>query len=159
MKKISEYINHYLHKNAGNEEKIESFSQFIENFFANIDDEHSIVHVDFSNEIENFTEEVDTEMITAVVANLRHKDGTLSGEKWNMEEVKTVVKQYDVKNKIESIGKIFDFQKFWLSLNYAYATHYSINRTINGYIDLAIDEYTNRNICFETLIKKIFEKI
>jgi recombinational DNA repair protein RecT len=159
MKKISEYINHYLHKNAGNEEKIESFSQFIENFFANIDDEHSIVHVDFSNEIENFTEEVDTEMITAVVANLRHKDGTLSGEKWNIEEVKTVVKQYDVKNKIEAIGKMFDCHKFWLSLNYAYATHYSINRTINGYIDLAIDEYTNRNICFETLIKKIFEKI
>lgn len=158
-KKISEYISNYLLKHMGEEEKIVQFSEFMEDFFHRLPDEHSVVHSDFHSEVENFADEVDEAMIELVVSNLRHKDGTLSGAKWSIEEVKNVVKQYDVKSKIESVGKVFDCHKFWLAMNYVYATHYSINRTINGYIDLAIDEYTNRNVCFDTTIKKIFEKL
>jgi hypothetical protein len=158
-KKISEYINHYLVKHAGEEEKINDFAIFIEDFFTNVPEEHAIVHSDFYSEVENFTEEIDEEMISEVINCLRFKDGTFSGAKWSLEEAKAVVKQYDVKSKVEAIGKSFDCHKFWLALNYVYATHYSINRTINGYVDLAIDEYTNKNICFDSIIRTIFEKI
>jgi hypothetical protein len=76
-----------------------------------------------------------------------------------LEEVESVAKQYDVKSKFEGTGKQCDLMKFWVAMNYVYASHYSINRTINGYIDLAVDELTNKNICFDSLLKKIFEKI
>jgi hypothetical protein len=158
-KKISEYIKHYLTKHLGEEEKIEEFAKFVENFFMNISEEHSDVHLDFYSEVENFAEEIDEEMITEVIENLRFKDGSISGEKWTLDEAKNVAKQYDVKGKIEAVGKIFDCHKFWFSLNYVYATHYSINRTINGYVDLAIDEYTNKNMCFDYIIRHIFDKI
>jgi hypothetical protein len=160
MKKtIGEFINTYLVKHAGNEEKITEISTFIDDFFKGLHEDHAEVHNDFYYLIEDFTEEIDEEMISEVIANLRHKDGTLSGAKWTLEDAQSVAKQYDVKAKIEAAGKSFDCHKFWLALNYVYAVHYSINRTINGYIDLAIDEYTNKNICFDTVIKKIFEKI
>jgi hypothetical protein len=158
-KKISEYINKYLLKHSAEEEKINEFSEFIEEFFVNLPEEFAVVNSDFFYEIENFADEIDEEMISLVIENLRQKDGTLSGAKWSIDEVKSVAKQYDVKSKIEVLGKKFDCEKFWLAMNYVYATHYSINRTINGYVDLAIDEYANRNICFDTTIKKIFEKI
>jgi hypothetical protein len=160
MKKtISEHIQKYITKHAGEEEKLNQFAIFIEDFFSNIPEEHEDVHEEFYIEIENFANEIDEEMIIEIIENLRHKDGTVSGAKWSLEEAKSVVKQYDVKNKIETNAKSFDCHKFWLALNYVYAVHYSINRTINGYIDLAIDEYCNKNICFDTTIRKIFEKI
>jgi hypothetical protein len=158
-RKISEFITGYLVKHAGDEEKIEKFSEFIEDFFNNIPEEHSDVHSDFYAEVEDFTEEIDEEMMNEIVDSLRHKDGTHVGAKWSLEEVSTVAKQYDVKNKIETCGKEFNCHKFWFALNYVFAVHYSINRTINGYIDLAIDEYCNRNICFDKIIKTIFSKI
>jgi hypothetical protein len=156
-KKISEFITGYLVKHAGNEEKIEDFSMFIEDFFK--DEEHAEAHTDFYAEIEEFVDEVDEEMITATIEALRHKDGTLSGAKWTLEEVQTVAKQYDVKNKIEACGCKHDCHKFWFAMNYVYAVHYSINRTINGYVDLAIDEICNKNVCFDKIIKKVFERI
>jgi hypothetical protein len=158
-KKISEHIQKYLTKHAGEEEKLNEFAVFIEDFFTKIPEEHTTVHNDFYIEVENFTDEIDEEMIIAIVENLRQKNGEISGEKWSLEDAKNVVKQYDVKTKIEACGKTLDCYKFWLALNYVYATHYSINRTINGYVDLAIDEYCNKNVCFDTTIRKIFEKI
>jgi hypothetical protein len=160
MKKtIGEHIQRYLTKHAGEEEKIETFATFIEEFFTSMPEEQAGIHEAFYTEIEEFTDEIDDEMIEAIISALRHKNGELSGEKWSLEETRNVVKQYDVKTKIETCGKQFDCYKYWLALNYAYATHYSINRTINGYIDLAVDEYCNKNICFDDTIKKIFEKI
>lgn len=158
-KKINEYIKDYLLKHAEEEEKIEEFSMFIENFFENIHSDHALVNVEFYDEIENFTEEIDEEMISETISLLRHKDGTISGTKWSLEEVQNVAKQYDVKAKVEACDKKHDCYKFWFAMNYVYAVHYSINRTINGYVDLAIDEMCNRNVCFDSIIKKIFEKI
>lgn len=158
-KKISEYISNYLVKHAGDEEKIGEFSTFIENFFTAIPEEYSAVNAEFHTEVENFTEEIDEEMLTEIVACLRHKDGTLSGAKWALDETKNVAKQYDVKTKVENCGKTFDCHKFWFALNYVYAVHYSINRTINGYVDLAVDEMCNKNVCFDAIIRKIFEKM
>jgi hypothetical protein len=156
-KSISEHIHHYLTKHSGNAEKMGEFSEFIDAFFKEMEEDYAEVKAGFYSELEDFTEELDEEMIHAVVEKFKRKDGTVSGIKWTLEEVESVAKQYDVKSKFE--GKSCDIMKFWVAMNYVYAVHYSINRTINGYIDLAVDEYTNKNICFDTLVKKIFEKI
>jgi hypothetical protein len=158
-KKMSEHIQKYLLKHMSEEEKLSNFAAFIENFFENIPEEYDDIHTDFYVEIENFTNEIDEEMIIEAATLLRYKNGELAGAKWSLEEVKNVVKQYDVKAKIEACSKEFDCYKFWFALNYVYAVHYSVNRTINGYIDLAIDEYCNKNICFDSTIRKIYEKV
>lgn len=158
-KKISNYISDYLKKHAHEEEKIDEFAMFIDTFFEDMAEDYQDVKSAFYSEVEDYTEEIDEEMIHEIVENLKHRDGTPSGVKWSIEEAKNVVKQYDVETKIESLKKKFDCTKFWLALNYVYAVHYSINRTINGYVDLAIDEYTNKNICFDDLIKRVFEKM
>jgi hypothetical protein len=160
MKKtISERIHHYLTKHTGNDEKMEEFANFIDTFFCDIEEEYSEVKTGFHMELEEFTDELDEEMLHEIVENFKRKDGTLSGVKWTMEEVESVAKQYDVKSKLDGTGKECNILKFWVAMNYVYAVHYSINRTINGYIDLAVDEYANKNVCFDTLLKKIFEKI
>lgn len=158
-KNISEYAKNYLTKHATDEEKIHEFAEFLQNFFCNLDEDYADIATGFAAEIEDFTEEIDEEMIKEIVENLKQKDGTIVGAKWTMEDTESVAKQYDAKNKIQAIGKKYDALRFWLALNYVYATHYSPSRTINGYVDLAVDEYTNKNICFDTLIKKIFEKM
>jgi DNA-binding FrmR family transcriptional regulator len=158
-KSIRENIHHYLTRHAGNEEKMEEFSEFIESFFCNMEEDYAEVKAGFYNELEDFTEELDEEMIHAMVEKFKRKDGTVSGIKWSLEEIEAVVKQYDVKSKFEGTGRSCDMHKLWIAMNYVYAVHYSINRTINGYIDLAVDECTNKNICFDALLKKIFEKI
>jgi hypothetical protein len=160
MKKtISESIHHYLLKHSGNAEKMEEFSDFIEAFFCEMEEDYAEVKAGFYSELEDFTEELDEEMIRAMVEKFKRKDGTISGIKWTMEEVESVAKQYDVKSKFEGTNRTCDMFKFWVAMNYVYAVHYSINRTLNGYIDLAVEEYTNKNICFDALLKKIFDKI
>jgi recombinational DNA repair protein RecT len=160
MKKtISENIHHYLMKHHDNEEKMKDFSDFIEGFFCEMEEEYSEVKTGFYSELEDFTDELDEEMLHELVAAFKRKDGTVSGVKWTLEEIEGVTKQYDVKSKFEGTGRQCDLVKFWVAMNYVYAAHYSINRTINGYIDLAVDELTNKNICFDSLLKKIFEKI
>ena len=158
-KSISENILQYLTKHEGNEEKMKDFSKFIETFFCDIEEDYAEIKTGFYSELEDFTDEIDEEMLHEIVGKFKRKDGTVSGVKWTLDEVEAVAKQYDVKSKLEGTDKHCDLLKFWVSMNYVYATHYSINRTINGYIDLAIDEYANKNICFDTLLKKIFEKI
>jgi hypothetical protein len=158
-KSISENIHHFLTKHHDNDEKIKDFSMFIENFFCSMEEDYSEVKAGFFMELDDFTEELDEEMLHEIVSKFKRKDGTLSGIKWSIEEVESVIKQYDIKGKLAETGKSCDPLKIWVALNYVYATHYSINRTINGYIDLAIDEYGNKNICFDSLLKKIFEKI
>lgn len=160
MKKaINKTISEYLTKHGSEVEKIEGFSMLIENFFETMDEEYHDVKEAFYDEVENYTDEIDEEMVNAIINNLRKKDGTYMGQKWSMEEVESVCKQYDVRHKVEALHKHYEPLKFWLAMNYVFAVHNSPNRTINGYVDLAIDEMTNKNICFEDLIKKIFKKI
>jgi len=160
MKKtISQYINCYLKKHDGDEEKIHELSDFIESFFHEMDDDYSDVRSAFYMELDDFTDEVDEEMVSQIIDNLRQKDGTVVGMKWSIDDVESVAKQYGVKEKIESCGCKYELYKYWLALNYVYAVHYSSNRTVNGYIELAIDELCNKNIHFEDLIKRIFEKL
>jgi hypothetical protein len=158
-KRISENIIEYLTKHAGNETKIGEFSEFIERFFCDMEEEYSEVKMGFMMDLEEFTDELEEEALQEMVERFKRKDGTLSGIKWTMNEVEDVIKQYGVKEKLEGTDKPCNLLKFWVAMNYVYATHYSINRTLNGYIDLAVDEYANKNICFDTLLKKVFERM
>lgn len=158
-KSVSDYIHGYITKHTGDEEKMEELTTFIQTFFEKMDEEYADVRTAFYSELEDFTEEVDEEMLIEIVENLKHRDGSHSGTKWIMEDVKNVAKQYNVQAKIEECGKKFDCMRFWFAMNYVFAVHYSVNRTINGYVDLAIDEYCNKNICFDDLVKRIFEKM
>ena len=158
-KKVSNYVHDYITKHANDEHKIEKFSMFLEGFFTEMGEEYQDVKEAFYDELENFTDEIDETMLFTILENLRKKDGTYSGVKWSKDEAESVSKQYDVKSKIEAHGKHYDCVKFWFALNYVYAVHHSVNRTINGYVDLAIDEITNKNICFDDLIRRIFKKM
>ena len=158
-KKISELIAGYMSKHADDQEKISEFSNFIDTFFEDMDEELIDVKEAFYDELKDMTEEITDDMIHDIVDNLRRKDGIHSGMKWSKEETESVARQYDAESKLKAIGKKYCPMKFWLAMNYVYAVHYSVSRTINGYVDLAIDELANKNICFDDLIKKIFEKI
>jgi hypothetical protein len=158
-KRISEYITDYIGKYGTDEEKMGSFAELIEDFFNDMGEELEYVREAFQEELKDKTEEVTKEMLIEIVENLKHKDGTHSGMKWTEEEVGSVARQYDVEGKIKTIGKKYCPVKFWFAMNYVYAVHYNVTRTINGYVDLAIDEIGNKNICFDDLVKRIFEKI
>lgn len=158
-RKISELISDYMAKHAGDHEKIVEFSDFVDGFFGDMDEELVDIKDAFYNELKDITEEITDDMIHDIVDNLRHKDGSYSGMKWSKEEVEAIAKQYDAESKLQAVGKKYCSMKFWLAMNYVYAVHYSISRTINGYVDLAIDELSNKNICFDDLVRKIFEKI
>lgn len=158
-KNIGKVISTYLEKHAGHTEKIKEFSNFIEGFFDGMEEDYQDVKDAFYDEVEDFTEEVDETMIRAIIDNLRKRDGTVTGLKWSIDETESVCRQYDAKNKIEVLGKTYDPLKFWFAMNYVYAVHNSVNRTVNGYVELAIDEIMNKNICLEDLVKRIFKKM
>ena len=69
-----------------------------------------------------------------------------------------VAKQNGIPEKMEEHGKKYCATKFWVAMNYVYAVHYNINRSTNGYIELALDELCNHNISFEDLVKKVVRK-
>jgi hypothetical protein len=158
-KRINEYVTRYITKHHDNEEKLNHFAVFIEDFFQHMDEEYEDIKEAFYDELEEFTDEVDEEKLRAIVLNLKKKDGAHSGMKWSPEEVDSVAKQYEVESKIVAHGKHYDLHKFWFAMNYVYAVHCNVNRTVNGYVDLAVDEYVNKNICLDDLVKRVFKKI
>lgn len=157
--KIKKHIDNFFSKYSANQEKLEKFSEFMEEFFAEMPEEYYDVKEAFEEELEEVVNEIDEDMIKTIVENLKFKDGKVSGEKWSKEETINYFKQYDVKSRIQELGKDPDELYFYFSMNYVYAVHNDPNRTINGYINLAIDEITNKNLCISHLIKKIFKKI
>jgi hypothetical protein len=148
-----------VNKHTDHPEKMEELALFIHNFFENMDDEYHDVKEAFEEELEDLTSEIDEEMIVAILDNLKKKDGTRVGIRWTKEEIDMFCHQYDIKGKMEALKKEYDHLMFWFAMNYVHAVHNNPNRTLNGYIDLAIDEIANKNICVKELIKKIFKKI
>jgi len=99
-KNISDYVEMYLKKHSADEDKLHDFSHFLEKFFDSIKEEYEDISIGFLNEVEDFTEEIDEEMMREIVENLRQKDGSVIGAKWSIEETENVSKQYDGKNKV-----------------------------------------------------------
>lgn len=160
MKKtIGDIIQKYLLKHATEEEKITEFANFINDYFCDLDEEFIEFKNDFYDKVDEYTEELEDEVIAILLKNLRRKDGTVVGAKWTFEEAVNAMKEYNIADKLKEINCSLDQTKFWVAMNYVYATHYSINRTINGYMELAIDEYANKNICFDKILKKMSEKL
>lgn len=157
--KIKKHIDSFFEKYANDKERIGKFSEFVENFFHEMPEEYYDVKEAFEEELEEIVDEIDEEMVKTIVENLRFRDGKISGERWTKEETINYCRQYDAKNKIKELGKEPDELYFYFAMNYVYAVHNDANRTINGYVNLAIDEITNKNLCISHLIKKIFKKI
>lgn len=150
---IAKQISEYITKNKDHPEKIANFSRFIEKFFKDIDEEDKEVRDAFMEEIEDFFYKIDEEALSDVMKDFRHRDGSMSGIKWSFSEVESVAAQYDVANKINGYDKEYDALHFWFTMNYVYATHYNPSRTLMGYIELAMDEYCNRNISFKKYMR------
>ena len=156
---IKKSIAEYLKKHKEDDTKLEHFSKFLDEFFEKMDDEYTEVRDAFREELENELCEIDMDMVNAILDNLKTKEGIKPGIKWSIDDTTSVSKQYDVPSKLKSLGKECDPMIFYFAMNYVYIVHNSNNRTLNGYIDLAIDEYANKNICIHEMIKKLFKKI
>ena len=154
-KSVGEMIVEYVRQQLDHTDKIEGLSSVINNVLDQDEKVKSVMY----NDIEDYTDEVDDETLKCVIENLRRRDSNESGIHWNIEDTTNLAAQYDVETKIKTLGKTYSDVKFWFAMNYVYAVHYSISRTINGFVELAIDEICNKNVCFDDIIRKIFEKI
>lgn len=152
-KSISSMLSDYVMAHRDDEEKIHELAHRIEGFFE--DSEHG---VEFYDELDEMTNEITEDMIVAVSEVLCQRDGTHVPPKWTKEDAENLAKQYDIKHKLAGYGKEYKPCKFWFAMNYAYATHYNLNRTLNGYVDLAIDELANKNTCFDHIIRDIYNR-
>lgn len=159
-KKIADYIAEYLEKHTGHEEHTRKLANFIEDFITSKSEEDKELELleSFYEEIEEFTDELTEEDIAAMIKCFKHRDGSESGMKWTIEEIDSVATQYNAPAKLAELGHDFCLPIFWLAMNYVYATHFSVSRTINGYLELAIDELANKNVCFERLVKHLMRK-
>jgi hypothetical protein len=155
---IKNHIEGYLNRHVAHPDKISEFSEFIEEFFVKMKDEHEDIMHSFKEKLEDYVYEIDEECAEKVIMSLKRRDGSISGKKWTYSETETVAKQNDIARKMEAAGKKHDCIKFWVAMNYVYAVHYNINRTLNGYIELAIDELLNENIGFEDVVKELSRK-
>ena len=155
MSKISEHIAEYLIRNNDNEEKIKDFAVFIERFFDDLDEEEKEIKYAFKEDIEDFVLDIDREILEEIIKTFKHKDETVSGLKWSCEEIDNVAKQTDIAIKIENHGKEYKLMYFWFLMNYVYAVHYNSARNVQAYVDLAVDEYCNKIICFKDMIKHL----
>ena len=147
-KTIGELMDEYISKHTNNREKITGLVSIFDKYE---------VSPEIHEEIAEYTDEIDDDTIIYIVEHLTRRDGTVSGAHWTREETDSVAAQYDIKNKVETLGKTYCSIKFWLVMNYVYAVHYSISRTTSAFTELAIDEWTNKNVCFDDVIRKMLE--
>lgn len=156
---ISKYINEYVEKYKENPERIEKFSEFIEKFFSNLEPEDIDIKNEFSDDLEEFLLDITPENMKEVILHLKHRDCSLSGEKWTHNEIKQLSEQYNAKEKIIGYNVDYCEEYFWFARNYVYATHYNPSRTVAGYIELAIDEYCNKNMSMKKYIAEEIKKL
>lgn len=149
---ISKCINEYIEKHKTEPEKIKQMSDFIEKFFMELEPEDIDIRDAFVESLGDFSNEITHENIERIIKELRHRDNSVSGEKWSCDEINQIISQYDVKNKISTYNIDFCREYFWYAMNYVYAAHYNISRTMAGYAELAIDEYCNKNMCLKKYI-------
>ena len=152
-KKINEIMSSYILKHKDDEEKMIELSKFVEAFFTDLGDDFDDVKEIFAESLCDYTYEISEEEIDAAVSKLMRKDGVVTGVKWTKPEIESIIKQYSIKDKFTEIGCSFKELYFWAAMNYVFATHFNTNRTIAGYIELAVDELCNKNIDFDHILK------
>lgn len=152
---ISEYIEYYLEKYKLQPEKIKSLISFISKFFESLSSEDKTIKDAFVEELDEFINEINEQTVLDAIKQLKHRDGKVSGQKWNKDEIDAIVIEYKIPDKLESYGEVYNKLYFWFDMNYVFAVHYNENREVSGYIELAIDEYCNKNSCWRKYVRKI----
>lgn len=152
---ISDYIMSYLEKYKEHPEKVKNLIKFISDFFENLHNEDASIKDSFIEELDEFINDINDQTIAETIKMLKHRDGSESGIKWNKDEVDAIVIQYKIPEKLESYGEAYNKLYFWFDMNYVYAVHYNENREVSGYVELAIDEYCNKNSCWRKYVRKI----
>lgn len=142
--KISEQISEHIANIKECPEKIAAFSEFIEKFMDDAEDDMKIA---FAQELDDIICGLTESGLGKLIEGFVHRDGTAAGMHWKRSDIDEVTKQNDIIAKVESYGKEYSPMHFWVAMNYAYAVHFNPSRSTAGYIELAIDEYCNRNIC------------
>jgi recombinational DNA repair protein RecT len=158
MGKISHHLQHFTEKHPHDIDKMTELQEMIGSFFDHrVYEKDYDMYVEFKEELEDFVYELTDEIIIETASYLKRKDGFV-GPKWSREEVESVAKQFDAENKVKSHDKEYCPILFWFAMNYAYATHSALNKTISVYIDLAVDELTDKNICIKDKIREIHKR-
>ena len=142
-------LKEYLMKHSDDEHKINDFIDFMYDVIAKGPSEMA---EGFYEELDDFLDDITHEKIEYVLSNIRRKDGKV-GIKWTCDETKTVAKQFDVCAKLKEHHKEFDPDCWWFAMNYAYAVHYCISKSLSNYVDIAIDELTNPAIKMKHIIR------
>ncbi len=152
--KIKELLYDYMEKHRENLNKLEELAEFVQDFFCDeIKPYDNEVYHEFKEELDDFTFEIDKDVVEVAVEHLKRKDGK-TGVKWSMADTDSVGKQYNVfVNHPELDSCIWFF-----SMNYAYAMHYDSVYALADYIRLGIDEAFAENVCITSIIKKIYKK-
>ena len=152
-KKINEIMSSYILRHKDEDERLVELSKFVEAFFTDLGDDFSDIKEIFAESLCDYTYEISEEEVEEAVKKLMRKDGVISGIKWTKAEIESISKQYSIKDKFSELGCSYNELYFWAAMNYVYATHFNTNRSIVGYIELAIDEMCNKNVGFDLILK------
>ena len=136
-------------------EQMEDLGDLLEELIdVELKENHHEIYVEFMEEFDEIIDEITEEDIIFAAEHLCRKDGS-KGPKWSREETDKLIGQFGIRDKAH---KEFTEVGFWFAMNYAFATHASPNKTISVYIDLALDELQDKNVCFKHKIKLLNEK-
>ena len=142
-------------RHGNSPESIEKISDLFEDLICDeLKNNHRALYNEFMIEFDEIINEITDEDIECAVEHLCRKDGR-KGAKWSREETDNIIKQFNIHEKAL---KDFTEIEFWFSMNYAYAVHGGPNKTISAYIDLALDELFDRNVCFKSKVGILNEK-
>jgi hypothetical protein len=150
-----EHLKEYLLTYSGDERKVQDFIDFM---YDAMDRTPVDMVNKFYDELDDFLDNITHEKIEHLLTHIIRKDGVV-GIKWSCEETKSVAKQYDVINKLKNHGVTYNDDCWWFALNYAYAVHYCVSKSVSNYVDIAIDELTNKNIKMKYLIRHMLEQL
>ncbi len=150
-----DHLKEYLLTHSGDEHKIGRFVDFMHSLISKAPED---MRNDFYDDLEDFLDEITYEKMEHAIRNMRRKDGTI-GMKWTCDETESVAKQFDVCNRLKALGREYNKDCWWFTMNYAYAVHYNIAKTTSNYVDVAIDEYANPVIKMKLVIRELLKHI
>jgi hypothetical protein len=149
-------IRHYIERHHGNPDSMEPLMELFEELVCEeLKTENPELYIEFMEEFNELMNEITEEDIHDAVASLIKKDGT-RGAKWSREETDSLIGQFNIRDRVGRDR--FEEIDFWFAMNYAFANHSAPNKTVSSYIELAIDEMLDQNVCFNKKIRIINEQ-
>jgi hypothetical protein len=134
---------------------MEQFSDMLEGFICDeVKEHHPEMHERFMAEFHELMNAPTNYEIEMAVGALIRKDHA-NGPKWGLDDVKTVAAQFNLHEKTDNK---FSDHELWFAMNYAFAVHGAPNKTMSAYIELAIDELHDPNVCYKDKIRVLAAK-